>query len=154
MAAKIATPFQQATGCGRPGARIVERHENAAGGEGRENGDSDDDARSSAASGMAEDHGGDDEAEEEHRRRIHQLTGCPLRGVGHRSTPPDRAYLTGTIRSNEPASPLVSSNTGSSEFGHSLTNILLVDHTWQNPNRIPAAQGPDVTVAAVRRRAV
>lgn len=32
--------------------------------------------------------------------------------------------------------------------------ILMVDHTWQNPNRIPAAQGPDLTVTAVRRRSV
>jgi hypothetical protein len=29
-----------------------------------------------------------------------------------------------------------------------------VDHTWQNPNRISAAQGPVVTVTAVRRRAL
>ena len=28
----------------------------------------------------------------------------------------------------------------------------LVDYTWQNPNRIPAAQGPIVTLPAVRRR--
>jgi len=75
MAAKIATPFQQATGCGRPGARIVERHENAAGGEGRENGDSDDDARSSAASGMTVDidpairSSGPDRHDQSHRSR-------------------------------------------------------------------------------------
>jgi hypothetical protein len=29
---------------------------------------------------------------------------------------------------------------------------MLVDHTWQNPNRIPAPQGPIVTLPAVRRR--
>jgi hypothetical protein len=29
-----------------------------------------------------------------------------------------------------------------------------VGHTWQNPNRIPAAQGPAVLVPAVRRRVV
>ena len=28
----------------------------------------------------------------------------------------------------------------------------LVDHSWQNGNRIPAAQGPIVTLSAVRRR--
>jgi hypothetical protein len=28
----------------------------------------------------------------------------------------------------------------------------LVDHTWQNPNRIPAAQGSIVSVPAVRAR--
>jgi hypothetical protein len=27
-----------------------------------------------------------------------------------------------------------------------------VDHTWQNPNRIPAAQGPVVVVSPVRTR--
>jgi hypothetical protein len=30
----------------------------------------------------------------------------------------------------------------------------LVDHTWQNPNHIPAAHGTIVTVVPVRRRAV
>ena len=29
----------------------------------------------------------------------------------------------------------------------------LVDHTWQNKNRVFPVQGVDVTVAAVRRRA-
>jgi len=28
-----------------------------------------------------------------------------------------------------------------------------VDRMWQNPNRVPAAQGPVVVVDAVRRRA-
>jgi hypothetical protein len=32
--------------------------------------------------------------------------------------------------------------------------FLLVDRMWQNPNRIPAVQGPVVTIAAVRQRLV
>jgi hypothetical protein len=32
--------------------------------------------------------------------------------------------------------------------------VRVVDRTWQNPNRITAAQGRVVTVSAVRRRVV
>ena len=33
-----------------------------------------------------------------------------------------------------------------------LTGFEPVDHTWQNKNRVYPAQGPDMPVAAVRRR--
>lgn len=36
--------------------------------------------------------------------------------------------------------------------GHGSSRAVVVDHTWQNKNRVFPVHGPDVAVAAVRRR--
>lgn len=58
-------------------------------------------------------------------------------------------YLTGSRTTNlrDRADTI---STGFMQVGAST--LWLVDHTWQIANRVPAAQGPIVTIPALRQR--